>query len=127
MPSVFLEHANITVRDPKRQAEKLCDLFDWKIRWDGAAKSNGYTVHVGDEHSYLALWEPVTLVDNGREKEEIKGHLNHVGVVVSDLDAIEARIKKAGYETYSHADYEPGKRFYFDFNENLEIEVVSYS
>ena len=38
MPSVFLEHANITVRDPKRQAEKLCDLFDWKIRWDGADK-----------------------------------------------------------------------------------------
>ena len=127
MTSVFLEHANITVRDSKNKAAELCNLFGWKIRWEGEGKNNGTTVHVGSEESYLALWEPVELKDGGDRSDRILGHLNHVGVVVGDLDATEQRIKDAGFTTYFHADYEPGKRFYFDFYDDMEIEVVSYS
>jgi len=29
-------------------------VFVWKIRWEGAAISGGYTVHVGDEDDYPA-------------------------------------------------------------------------
>ncbi|MEC7669548.1 MAG: VOC family protein, partial [Pseudomonadota bacterium] len=28
---------------------------------------------------------------------------------------------------HNHADYEPGKRFYFDTPDGIEIEVVSYA
>ena len=55
------------------------------------------------------------------------GGLNHLGVVVDDLDAVEARVLGMGFETHSHADYEPGRRFYFDDFNGIEIEVVSYS
>ncbi|MFT4811430.1 MAG: hypothetical protein ACI9LX_004807 [Paraglaciecola sp.] len=27
---------------------------------------------------------------------------------------------------YNHGDYEPGRRFYFNLEEGIEIEVVSY-
>ena len=47
--------------------------------------------------------------------------------VVDDLDATEARILAAGIETFSHADYEPGRRFYFNDADGIEFEVVSYN
>ena len=57
---------------------------------------------------------------------ETRGGLNHIGVVVEDLDATEARVKAEGYATHSHADYEPGRRFYFDGPAGIEFEVVAY-
>ena len=53
-----LEHVNYTVSDPDGTAKILCELFGWKIRWQGAAISGGHTVHVGEEESYLALYTP---------------------------------------------------------------------
>ena len=55
------------------------------------------------------------------------GNLNHLGVVVDDLDAVEAKIKAKGYETHSHANYEPGRRFYLHEENGVEIEVIFYA
>ena len=52
--------------------------------------------------------------------------LNHVGLVVDDLDAAEAVVIAAGLEPFSHADYEPGRRFYFFDWDGIEFELVSY-
>jgi len=53
--------------------------------------------------------------------------MNHVGVTVDDLDSVEARVVAAGLKTFSHDDYDPGRRFYFlDWN-GIEFEVVSYT
>ncbi len=52
--------------------------------------------------------------------------LNHIGVEVDDLDATEARVVAAGLTPFSHADYEPGRRFYFLDPDGIEYEVVSY-
>lgn len=43
------------------------------------------------------------------------GGLNHIGVVVDALDAVEAKLRARVYETHSHshAEYEPGRRFQF--------------
>ncbi|MEM6653029.1 MAG: VOC family protein, partial [Pseudomonadota bacterium] len=35
MSKAMLEHVNLTVTDPDKTAEMLCDLFDWRIRWAG--------------------------------------------------------------------------------------------
>jgi hypothetical protein len=40
---------------------------------------------------------------------------------ISDLDAVEARVKSHGYTTHSHDDYEPGRRFYFDDDERHRV------
>jgi len=126
MTAPFIEHVNLTVRDPHRTAELFVTLFDWHIRWDGEALNGGHTVHVGDERLYLALYTqdgPATPADTF-----IKGRpFNHVGILVDDLDAMERRVKDAGLIPFAHGDYDPGRRFYFLDPDGIEFEVVSYA
>jgi hypothetical protein len=123
-----LEHVNLTVSDPLAFAGVLTDLFEWKIRWQGGSIGNGFSVHVGGEDSYLAIYKPPAPPSPSNHiSYETVGGLNHLGVVVDDLEAAEARVKAAGFRAHSHANYEPGKRFYFDGPEGVEIEVISYS
>jgi len=125
MPAM-LEHVNVTVSDPVATANRLCDLFNWHIRWQGAAKYGGTTVHVGADDNYIAVFSFDTPTAPEKESYSTRGGLNHIGVVVDDLDAAEKRVIAAGYKTHSHADYEPGHRFYFDDDDGIEFEVVSY-
>jgi hypothetical protein len=125
--SVKLEHANITVPHAKRTAELLIALFDWKIRWEGASLEGGYTVHVGGKDSYLALYSPKEAPAQQALRYHAVGALNHIGFVVEDLDAMEQRIIAMGYRPHMHADYEPGRRFYFYGPGGVEYELVSYA
>ena len=122
-----LEHVNLTVADPDATAEVFCDLFGWKVRWAGPGMETGRTVHVGDDASYLALFSYGN-PDKGRQDSyRTIGGLNHLAVVVDDLDATEARVKAAGFVPGEVYDYEPGRRFYFREANGLEIEVVAYT
>ena len=122
MPSDTIEHANLTVSDIERSSALFQQLFGWHERWRGAAMNGGETIHVGDERSYLALY-----TDRQPHDRFAKGRpLNHIGVVVDDLDAAERVVLDAGLETFNHADYEPGRRFYFFDWDGIEFEVVSY-
>ncbi|MEM9333009.1 MAG: VOC family protein [Pseudomonadota bacterium] len=128
MNSANVEHVNLTVSDPEKTANLLCKLFDWKIRWHGIAMNGeGVTFHVGSDHSYVAVYSGKTKKKPTDVNYNTIGGLNHIGVLVDDLDAIEKRITDAGYQTHSHADYEPGKRFYFFDHDNIEYEVISYA
>ena len=130
MTTALLEHVNLTVNDPKKTAAKLIEIFGWHVRWEGAAINNGYTVHVGTESRYIALYRP----ENGRQiapgtrdrAAERVGHLNHIAIVVDNLEATEKRVQAAGYTPENHGDYEPGRRFYFYDHDDIEFEVVSY-
>ena len=118
-----IEHVNLTVSDCDRAARLMETLFGWSVRWQGPARDGGRTVHVGSLDHYLALY---TARDLGAARTP-KGHpLNHVGVEVDDLDAVERRVMEAGLTPFSHGDYEPGRRFYFLDRDGIEFEVVSY-
>lgn len=120
-----LEHVNVTVGDADRSAALLQRLFDWRVRWSGPSMGGGRTVHVGTEDQYLALY---TAKDSsGASLDWAKGApLNHVAIVVDDLDALEARVVESGLTPFGHGDYEPGRRFYFMDPDGIEFEVVSY-
>ncbi|WP_299079556.1 VOC family protein [uncultured Paraglaciecola sp.] len=120
-----LEHINLTVQNPKAAANILGQIFDWKIRWSGAALDNGFTIHLGSDNTYLALYchEEKHFT---QKSHKTLSNLNHIGIQVDDLDAVEQKVKNQGLKTYNHGDYEPGRRFYFDLEEGIEIEVVSY-
>lgn len=126
MSEPFVEHVNVTVSDPARTAEMLHQIFGWKTRWQGAAKDNGVTYHVGGAHSYVAIYSKGGTATATGSYATVGG-LNHIGVVVDDLDAVEARVKAAGFTPHMHADYEPGRRFYFDDHDGIEVEVISYA
>ena len=53
-----LDHANITVSDPAATAAWMEKLFGWHIRWQGDAIAGGHTIHVGNDHGYVALYNP---------------------------------------------------------------------
>lgn len=123
-----LEHVNVTVADPDRTAAVLIELFGWHIRWEGTAIHGGRTVHVGSDADYVALYTgPGGQAQREGDSSYLqRGGLNHIGVVVDDLDAVEAKVTHAGFTAHSHANYEPGRRFYFREDNGVEIEVVCY-
>lgn len=127
MTKAVLEHVNITVSDLDGMADRLCKLFDWEIRWQGPALKTGKSIHVGTDDCYLALFSFGSADDPTSDSYKTRGALNHVAVVVDDLDDTEKRVLDMGFKTSNHADYEPGRRFYFDDSSGVEFEVVSYS
>lgn len=123
MAALRIEHVNVTVSDPEATATQLQEIFGWHVRWRGPSRGDGRTVHVGTADHYLALYAP----PGGDARQYPKGEpLNHVGIEVADLDAIEAKVVEAGFTPFSHGDYEPGRRFYFLDRDGIEFEVISY-
>jgi len=122
MPIGQLEHANITVTDPDRSAKLFEQLCDWHERWRGSSQLGGRTIHVGNDTTYLAIYT------NERAKGGyVKGvPLNHIGLLVDDLNAAEKVVAECGLQPFGHDDYEPGRRFYFFDWDGIEFEVVSY-
>ena len=117
-----IEHVNLTVTDIERSAELFEKLLGWRQRWRGASMHGGETIHVGEENTYLALY-----TDRKEHAGQKKGRpMNHVGLLVDDLDGAEQVIVEAGLEPWGHDDYEPGRRFYFYDWDGIEFEVVSY-
>jgi len=123
MPTGFLEHVNITVSDPDRSSALFQRLCGWHERWRGPSQLGGWTIHVGMSATYLAIYTHSSQVPRFAKGQP----LNHVGLVVDDLDSAEAVVKDAGLVSFNHADYEPGRRFYFFDWDGIEFEVVSYA
>lgn len=121
-----IEHVNLTVTDAERSAALLARVFGWHERWRGPARDGGTTIHLGTERVYIALYmpppgsDPATTFAKGMP-------LNHVGVEVDDLAAVEARVRAAALTPFGHDDYVPGRRFYFFDRDGIEFEVVSYA
>ncbi len=126
MSEPVLEHVNVTVSDVWKTAPMLSEIFGWEIRWDGEAIHGGYSIHIGSKNSYIAIYSGTKPTPSHEVSYDMNGGLNHIGVVVDDLEEIEKKVVAAGFTPHSHADYEPGKRFYFQDHDHIEFEVVSY-
>ena len=127
MEHINLKHANISVSDPEKTAAWMQAVFGWRIRWQGPALESGFTLHIGTEAQYLALYCPADLQKTQSDPHDFLGGLTHIGACVRDLVACDARAKKAGFTPRAHAAYEPGSRFYFCDFDGIEYEVVSCS
>ena len=124
MAQPFIEHVNLTVSDPARTAQLMIGLFGWHIRWEGPAQNGGHSIHVGSENAYLALYSNVE--SRGRANFPKGRPLNHIGVQVDDLDAVEATAVALGMPPFNHDNYGPGRRFYLLDPDGVEFEIVSY-
>ena len=125
MATPRIEHVNVTVSDPERAARLMQALFGWRVRWQGPARDDGRTIHVGSEGQYIALYtEPGAAYT---DEDFAKGRpLNHIGVEVDDIEAVERRVVAEGLTPFNHGAYHPGRRFYFLDPDGIEYEVVSY-
>lgn len=127
MAMVRLEHVNVTVADPDKTAAMLCGLFGWHVRWQGVGMETGRTVHVGSDDSYVALFSYGDPAAAQGASYDVKGGLNHIAVVVDDLERMRGQVVAAGYQPGADQDYEPGRRFYFREENGIEFEVVCYA
>lgn len=121
-----LEHVNYTVHDSRKTAAFLCSLFGWETRWQGEAINGGHTVHVGTKESYVAVFSPKAPAPSEEDHYVTIGGLNHIAVTVDDIDDMEKRVADMGFVPVNHANYEPGRRFYFHDDDGIEYEVVQY-
>src|SRR5258708_8621565 len=112
MSTPRIEHVNVTVSDPERAAKLMEALFGWHVRWQGAARNSGHTIHVGSDDHYIALYTGRGVAYSA--DDFARGQpLNHIGVEVDDLAAVEAKVAAAGLKPFGHDDYHPGRRVYF--------------
>jgi catechol 2,3-dioxygenase-like lactoylglutathione lyase family enzyme len=120
-----LEHVNLTVADLDRSVAFYRHLLDWDVRWEGQSL-HGRAAHVGDDDTYLALFE---VPDRTRGTGAAYDHVgfNHVGFVVDDLDDARDRLRVAGAEITSEMDYDPGVHVYFLDPDGYEVELVAYA
>ncbi|MFM9935768.1 MAG: VOC family protein [Novosphingobium sp.] len=118
-----LEHVNIRVSDPDRTADLLTRLCGWHERWRGPSALGGWTIHLGSDSDYIGLYQGESPLPGPFSKGQ---PLNHIGIVVNDLDAAERIVIEAGLKPFNHGDYEPGRRFYIFDWDGIEWELVSY-
>lgn len=123
MKSARLEHVNISVTNGPRTADLIARLTGWHRRWEGPSLDNGRSIHLGDEHAYVAI-HTSPRVAGGFVKSV---PMNHIGFAVDDLAAAEKVVTEAGLVPFNHSTYDPGPRsFYFFDWDGIEWEIVCY-
>lgn len=122
---MFLEHVNMTVTDLERSVAFYENALGLRVRWRGHTADGSPAAHVGDDKSYLALFESGPKGSRG-EPDYDKAGLNHFGWVVDDLAASLGRLSELGVKPHYEAGYEPGRRAYFFDPDGIEVELVEY-
>jgi catechol 2,3-dioxygenase-like lactoylglutathione lyase family enzyme len=113
------------VKDVDRSTDFYSRLLDLHVRWSGILDGGRKGAHVGDDRSYLALFEaaeatPITY-------DYTAPGINHFGFVVDDLEAARARLAELGADGVTDTmAYEPGRRLYFLDPDGQEVELVEY-
>lgn len=122
---VYLEHANITVKNLDLAIKFFQTAFpEFKVR--GGGTSNGRKwVHLGNDATYLALNENDKT--EFREKDYSKNGFNHIGFVVSNAGDIAERLLAEGFKRSYPKEVEEFRiRDYFIDNDGNECEFVQY-
>ena len=119
-----IEHANITVNNVEASAAFYLQLMGGRVRWEGTTSSGRKAAHIGDDRTYLSLFESV------EKRPAPEGYgvtgFNHLGFEVDDLGAYRKTLVEMGVEIKGEEDYEPGRRLYFYDPDGIEIELVEY-
>ena len=125
--TMYLEHANITVRDLEKAIHFFQTAFpDFKVR-GGGTQNNRKWVHLGNETTYVALNRSLTDAEKYHEIDYVKNGFNHLGFVVDDVSMIAERLLAAGYKRDYPRQVEQYRiRDYFIDNDGNEYEFVQY-
>lgn len=123
-----LEHANIVVEDIERMIRFLQTAFpDFVVRWEWKTDDGRRAIHIGNEHTYLALNEATKEAAPKWVPYSGAPGTNHLGYEVDDADALQQRMTAAGYRDSTVPNKHPHrKRVYFYDEEGNDWEFVQY-
>ena len=123
----MLEHINLVSSNVDATIEFLLTAIpEWKIRGEGGSTTCPRWVHVGDEHTYIAV---ENRGDAGHSNHQSYHHvgLNHIGLVVENVSELAKRMRSKGYIEGKHVSDHPSRsRYYFFDHDGLEYEFVQY-
>ena len=129
----YLEHANATVRDLDEVKDVLlCALPGWRVRGEGMMDWFGQRtirwLHVGTEHSYIALQSGGEgVAEQHPEWRSSALGTKHIGIVVPSLNETLQRLAAAGYTPDHWGGAHPfRKSAYVLAREGLQFEFVEY-
>ena len=123
---VKLEHANLSVTDVDATTRFIVSaLPEFTVRGEGLDHAGRPWRHVGNHHFYIAL--QAVAAGSDRAPYDDRAGLNHLGWEVDDVDALESRMREAGFHPNMHADRHPARRriYFFDPDGN-DWEFVQY-
>ncbi len=127
-----LEHVNLAVPDIDEALVFLRIVApDFVLRKEGQAEAGYRWAHFGNDTSYIALQEPHTHLGDGVAKSPrraYKNHgLNHLALVVDDLQLVCDALDAAGYRrSIETPDEQYRARAYFYDATGLEWELIEY-
>ncbi len=126
--TIRLDHANLVARDLDGMIRFLRTAFpEFRIRGEGTTWRGTRWVHVGTEHTYVALNQATEEPPEPWVPYAGKPGLNHLGFEVDDAEALRARLSQAGYEDSTVPNAHPHrKRVYFHDAEGNDWEFVEY-
>lgn len=123
--NIYLEHANITVKDLQEGIKFFQTAFPhFKIR--GGGNEMREWVHLGDDNTYIAINQALqndVKADNSYDRIGI----NHLGFVVQDVEEIANNLLSNGYKRDYPKQVEQFRiRDYFADADGNQYEFVQY-
>ncbi len=124
-----LEHANLTVPDIDEALRFFAIVApDFEVRRDEAPDGSYRWAHVGNDQVYFALQAPHLDTNPEAPKQPYENYgVNHLALVVEDLEAVEAKLVSSGYRRGIDTPKEKHrKRLYFYDSFGFEWELIEY-
>lgn len=124
-----IEHVNITVPDIDEAIRFLKIVApDFVVRKDQKPSNSYRWAHVGNDAYYFALQEPHLDADPKKQLQSYRNYgINHVALVVPNIQEIEKKLLKNGYRRGIETPVEKHrKRGYYYDNAGFEWELVEY-
>lgn len=124
-----IEHFNITVPDIDAAIDFLKTVApDFIVRKDSTPSDSYRWVHIGNDECYIALQEAHLDAEPIKQLQSYKNYgVNHIGLIVSNVDEVEERLIKNGYKKGIETRIEKfRKRIYYYDSAGFEWEFVEY-
>ncbi len=116
------EHVNQICQDLEGTRQFYQTLFpNWEVRAEGE-EDGWYWMHFGDRQFYLALNQP----PDPSQFTKSTGHLDHIGFVIDDSEAMTALLDTKGIKYYTYKSPETKCRIYVSDPDGTELELVEY-
>lgn len=123
---MFLEHVNLSVADLDRSIDFYRRALALRLRWRGTTRTGQEAAHVGDDRSYVALFQAGPEASSPVSSDYLDVGINHFGLVVHDLDRARERLEAVGVTPHHSTEEPPGRRLYFFDPDGIEVELVDY-
>ena len=124
-----IEHANITVPDIDAAGDFLTTIFpDLEVMHEATAPTGVRWMHLGVGETYLALESPHDNTRSATLNPRYQNYgINHLGLIVEDMDAAKARLEAKGYREGHIPEVTPARiQWYFYDSAGMEWELVEY-